>query len=140
MPESEAGEPRARIISYSGLVRSSRIVLLSTVLAVALAAAVLWVGGEDRREAIRVEENRVVVTNLGDADWTEVEIWLNDWYRAQVPRLTAGQRLDVPLTAFTAGYDRPYEPARQAPFGIEVTARGADGRDVTLTWGQGRRR
>ena len=128
------------IISYSGPVRSSRVLLLSAVLAIALAVSVFWVGGEDRREAIRVEEDRVVVTNLGKSDWSDVEVWLNDWYRARTPRVTAGQRLDVPFNAFTAGYDRPYDPARQPPFGVEVTARGSDGSQVRLSWGQGRRR
>jgi hypothetical protein len=121
-------------------VRSSRIVLLSIALGIAAAVAVLWVGGEDRREPIRVEENRVVVTNLGETDWSGVEIWLNDWYRAQAPRVVAGQRLDVPFTAFLAAYDRPYDPARQPPLGVEVTARGDDGSAVKLIWGQGRRR
>jgi len=115
-------------------------VAVSALLALGIVVAVFWVGGEDRREAIRVEETRVVVTNLGESDWSDVEIWLNDWYRAQAPRVTAGQRLDVPFSAFMAGYGRAYEPGRQPPFGIEVTARGADGGAIRLTWGQGRRR
>ncbi len=120
--------------------RSSKVLLVSAVLAIAVAVGVFWVGGEDLREAIRVEENRVVVTNLGESDWSDVEVWLNDWYRAQTPRVTAGQRLDVPFTAFTAGYGRPYDRARQPPFGVEVTARGSDGSEVRLSWGRGRRR
>ena len=120
--------------------RTRTTLLLAIVFAIVVAVALMWVGGEDKREAIRVEEDRVVVTNMGESPWTDVEIWLNDWYRAQVPELKAGQRLDVPLTAFMAGYDRRYEPARQPPFGVEVTARGEDGGEVRLTWGQGRRR
>ena len=120
--------------------RSWRILLLSAVLATALVAAWLWVGGEDQREAIRVEENRVVVTNLSDGDWTNVEVWLNDWYRAQAPLLAAGGRLDIPFAAFMAGYDRRYDPVRQPPFGVAVTARAGDGSEVKLSWGQGRRR
>ena len=114
--------------------------LVSTLLAVAVVVAMFRVGGEDRREAIRLEENRVVVTNLGDTDWSDVEVWLNDWYRVQAPRVVAGQRLDIPFSAFMGGYGRRYEPSQQPPFGVEVTARGADGSEVKLSWGHGRRR
>jgi hypothetical protein len=128
------------IISYSGAVSAWWKVAIAAVLALGIVVALFRVGGEDRREAVRVEENRVVVTNLGESDWSDVEVWLNDWYRAQTPRVTAGQRLDVPFKAFTAGYGRAYDPARQPPFGVEVTARGSDGREVRLSWGRGRRR
>lgn len=131
---------RTRSCAIVAPVRSWKILLLSTAIAGAVAVAMFRVGGEDRREAIRVEETRVVVTNLGETDWSDVEIWLNDWFRAQAPRVTAGQRLDIPFAAFMGGYGRRYDPVRQPPFGVEVTAVGADGRAVKISWGQGRRR
>ena len=127
-------------MGYSGDVRVPWKAAVSAVLATGIAVAAFWVGGEDRREGIRVEENRVVVTNLGKSDWSNVEVWVNGWYRAQAPRVLAGQRLDVPFTAFAAGFDRRYNPARQPPFGVEVTARAADGTAIRLAWGQVRRR
>jgi hypothetical protein len=94
----------------------------------------------DDREAIRVGEGRVVVTNLTGAGWTNVEIWLNDYYRVQARALAPDQRLEVPLGVFVAGFDRRFDPGRQQPSGLELTARGPDGKPVTLTWGRGRRR
>ena len=94
----------------------------------------------DRRQAILVEEHRMVVTNLTGAAWSDVEVWLNDYYRAQADALAPGQRLEVPLNVFVAGYGQRFDRRRQAVAGIEVTARGADGSRVALTWGRGRRR
>ena len=96
-PSLQPAAPSPVIIGYSGPVRSSKVLLVSAVLAIAVAVGVFWVGGEDLREAIRVEENRVVVTNLGESDWSDVEVWLNDYYRAQAPRVTAGPAARRPV-------------------------------------------
>jgi hypothetical protein len=120
--------------------RLSRNLLLA-VLLVVVAATVLprWCA-RDQRKAIRVEEDRVVVTNLTGAAWSDVTVWLNDYYRAQTSSLAPDQRLDVPLNGFIEGWGRRFDRRRQSPVGIQVTARGADGKAVTLTWGAGRRR
>lgn len=94
----------------------------------------------DERQAITVASGRVTVTNLTDTGWTDVEVWLNDHYRAQARELTAGQRLDVPIGVFIAGYGQRFDAKKQTPFGVEVDARGADGKPVRLIWGKGRRR
>jgi hypothetical protein len=94
----------------------------------------------DYREAIRVDEGRVVVTNLTGTEWTGVEIWLNNYYRAQTERLLPNQRLEVPLHVFVAGYGQKFQAHLHKADGIEVTARGANGERITLTWGTGRRR
>lgn len=120
--------------------RVSRLVLLAVLLLVAGTSLVARFCRSDQRQAIRVEENRVVVTNLTGTPWSDVDLWLNDHYRAQAPSLAPDQRLEVPLGVFVAGFDRHFDPRRQAPSGVEVTARGADGRAIKLAWGDGRRR
>jgi hypothetical protein len=94
----------------------------------------------DNREAIRVEEGRVVVTNLTGTAWSDVEIWLNDHYRAQARELRPDQRLEVPLDVFVAAYGQRFQPHRQEAAGLEVTAHNAEGERITLIWGAGRRR
>jgi len=54
--------------------------------------------------------------------------------------LEAGGRLVVPLDAFVAGFGQRFDRRRQAPFGIEVTARTVSGREIRIDWGKGRRR
>jgi hypothetical protein len=39
-----------------------------------------------------------------------------------------------------AGGGQTFDPAKQFPYGVEVTAKREDGKPVTLTWGKGRRR
>lgn len=89
---------------------------------------------------IVVGDRRVSVHNRTSAAWTNLEIWVNDHYRATAGRLEPGGRLEVPLDAFVAGFGQRFDVRRQAVYGIEVTARDAAGRDVRLVWGKGRRR
>jgi hypothetical protein len=115
---------------------------------IALALLVLVVGAmllsrycrSDERQAIQVGEGRVVVTNLTGTRWSDIDIWLNDYYRAQARALAPNQRLEVPLDVFVAGFGQRFDAGRQQPAGLEVTARGENGERVRLTWGRGRRR
>jgi hypothetical protein len=108
-------------------------------LATALALAALAACSKDERQAIVVQKDRISVFNLTDAAWTDVDVWLNDHYRVQAAGLVPGQRLDIPIGVFIAGYGQRFDNRRQAPFGVEVDARRADGRPVRITWGRGRR-
>jgi hypothetical protein len=112
-----------------------RPVLLAIFLLAALGAC-----SKEEKHPIIVAQDRVTVINTTDTAWSDVEVWLNDHYRAQASELLAGGRLDVPIRVFIAGFGQQFDPKRQVPFGVEVTARGADGKPVKLVWGKGRRR
>mgnify|MGYP002392420888 CR=1 FL=1 len=71
---------------------------------------------------------------------TDVEVWLNDHYRVQQRDLAPGGRLEIPLGVFVAAFGQNFDPKKQVPFGIEVTAVAADGKPVKIVWGKGRRR
>jgi hypothetical protein len=101
---------------------------------------VLAACSSEEKTPIVVAQDRITVINLSGVAWSSVEVWLNDHYRVQVSGLEAGQRLDVPIGVFVAGFGQRFDPKRQVPFGVEVSARGADGRPVRLIWGKGRRR
>jgi hypothetical protein len=113
-----------------------------------LAAALILVGlvaglpacSDDEPQPIQVAQDRISVINMTGDRWTGVEVWLNDHYRVQAPELLPGQRLDIPTDVFIAGFGQRFDRRKQAPFGIEVEARGADGAPVRLVWGKGRRR
>lgn len=91
------------------------------------------------RDPIVVQRSTLTVENQSRVEWTAVEVWLNDHYRVTHPSLAAGQRLDVPLSVFVAGFGQRFDRNRQPVYGVEVTAKSADG-DVRLVWGKGRRR
>jgi hypothetical protein len=111
----------------------------AALLVAALVIVVAACSGEERRPIV-VARDRISVTNMTDATWTDVDVWLNDHYRAQAHELLPGQRLDVPISVFIAGFGQRFDPKKQIPFGVEVSAKGPDGRPVRLTWGKGRRR
>jgi hypothetical protein len=110
--------------------RSPRI--LTVVLLVGLSAL-----GACRREKpvpIAVEDRVVKVHNLTSDRWTEVRIWLNDHYLAGTPVLEPDGRLTVQQRDFVAGLGQKFDPSRQSPYGVLVTAKSPSG-DVRLIWG-----
>jgi hypothetical protein len=91
-------------------------------------------------EPIVVRAERVVVTNASADSWRNVEVWVNDHYRVTVAALAPGGVFDAPLSSFVAGFGQRFDASRQPVRGVEVTARTAGGAEVTLVWGEGRRR
>jgi hypothetical protein len=113
--------------------------LLPAALVTGLLLGALACKAEEPRP-IRVGTDRITVINLTSTPWRDVEVWLNDHYRARTPDLAPGQRLEVPLGVFVAGFGQRFDPKKQIPFGIEVDAVGVDGKPVKAIWGKGRRR
>lgn len=111
-----------------------------------LAAAAVWMCSiaamtgacKEPPEPIQVHHRDLIVLNHTRQEWHDVEIWLNDHYRVIVRSMPPGQRMRVPYDTFVAGGGQRFDPAKQAPHGVEVTARTADGNDVVLVWGKGR--
>jgi hypothetical protein len=93
---------------------------------------------EELRKPLAVGNGRVTVMNMTDERWSEVSIWLNSYYRAQFPGLDVNGRLDAPLERFEGAFGRRYDPAREQPHGVEVTATTASGKPVKLVWGTGK--
>lgn len=93
-----------------------------------------------RPDPIQIQQRALVVENQSRTPWTNVEVWLNDHYRVTRSRMEPGERFSIPLSTFVAGFGQRFDPGHQAVKGIEVTATGADGQPVKLTWGAGRRR
>src|SRR5512135_500677 len=108
--------------------------LIVSGLAIVAAALVFYprTCSDVEKQSIVVASDRITVVNLSKQAWTDVDVWLNDYYRAQAPELLPGQRLDVPIGVFVAGFGQRLDPKKQSPFGVEVSARGADGKPVRL--------
>lgn len=107
-----------------------------------LAWVLLALAGACRQpiEPLVVDAHQVVVTNTTSTRWTDVEIWINDHYRATAARLEPRGRFHAPLDAFVAGFGQRFDPRRQPVRGVEVTATTDTGQSIRLTWGEGRRR
>jgi hypothetical protein len=91
-------------------------------------------------EPITFQGRAVVVENVTADEWQNVEVWLNDHYRVTKSRMPPGERFNIPLSAFVAGFGQRYDAARQTIRGVEVTATAPGGRAVKFVWGTGRRR
>jgi hypothetical protein len=112
--------------------------LLAGVLVIGALTGVLACNKEEPNP-VRVGTDRVTVINVTGTAWRNVDVWLNDHYRAQARDLAPGQRLEIPLSVFVAGFGQRFDSKKQIPSGIEVDAVAADGSPVKVVWGKGRR-
>lgn len=106
----------------------------ATIVGVAAACVVAACRG-DVTPPIVVGDRAVTVQNQSGERWSDVKVWLNDHYLAGTPSLEPGQRLTVPQRNFVASMGQMFDPARQSPYGVLVTASSRTGK-VTLVWGK----
>lgn len=98
--------------------------------AILLAAAC---GGRPAIEPMRLEGNRLTVTNTTPVDWTNVEIRLNTYYHVTAPLIAAGGRFDVPLDTFVAAFGQRFDYHRAQITDVRLTAQGSDGKPVDVS-------
>lgn len=89
----------------------------------------------DRKPPIVVEDRLVKVENQTERPWTEVRVYLNDHFVAGTPALEPGGRFHVQQRDFVTAFGQRFDPTRQGPYGVLVTA-SAGGEDIKLVWGQ----
>lgn len=107
--------------------------LALTSIGVLVAVVAIGCRGEQKPPVV-VADRAVTVQNQTGERWTDVKVWLNDHYVAGTPALEPGQRLTVQQRNFVAAMGQMFDPARQSPYGVLVTATSSKGK-VTLVWG-----
>jgi hypothetical protein len=105
-----------------------------------LAALILAAACTQPPPALKLDSSRLQIQNQTDRTWAEVEIWLNDHYRVQIPSLAPKQMAVVPLDVFVAGYGQRFNPKKQVVYGIEVSVRDGAARVAVLVWGKGKKK
>ena len=94
-------------------------------------AAAGWTGcSRPPVDPLQLEGNLLTVDNRTSDDWTNVEIWLNTYYRVTVRSIPATSRFQAPLDTFVAGFGQcfnfhPHADHRFAAHG-ETSRRHAD--------------
>jgi hypothetical protein len=83
-------------------------------------------------EPLQLERNKLTVLNTTKDEWKNVEIWLNRYFRAGVPSIAAGGRLDAPLDRFISGYGQRFDFRRIQVTELTLTAKRPDGTAVEL--------
>jgi hypothetical protein len=85
-------------------------------------------------DPVEVTRTHVVVMNLTARDWTGVRLRVNRYYEVELPRLSAGGRLDVPLSRLQGGFGRYFDVSRERVDTVEVSGSDVTGAPVALTW------
>jgi hypothetical protein len=83
-------------------------------------------------EPIQLDGIRLTVDNRTDQDWTDVEMWINRYFRLKVPKIRKGQRFQAQLDSFVSGYGRRFEFERIQIKDLRVNAKAADGTLIEL--------
>ena len=83
-------------------------------------------------DPIQLDGVRLTIDNTTDQDWTDVEIWINRYFRMKVPKILKGQRLQTRLDLFVSGYGQRFEFERLQITDLRLTAKAADGTPIEL--------
>ncbi len=74
-----------------------------------------------------LDANWLSVENPTADRWSDVEIWLNTYYRYQVPYVEPGGRFKVPLDVFVAAYGQRFDLKRAPVTEVRLVAKRPDG-------------
>jgi hypothetical protein len=83
-------------------------------------------------EPLKLDGNILTVDNRTSTDWTNVEIWLNTYYRVTVRSIPKGGRFQAPLDTFVAGFGQRFDFRRAQVRELRLTARLPDGQPLEL--------
>ena len=108
-------------------------------MAVGLTVGLIVSGCAAKPDPVRVEGRSVQIENQTPQDWTDVEVWVNDQYRVTRPTIRGGERFQIPLDAFVAGFGQRFNPGHQRVAGVLIVGRTAD-KPLRIEWGTVRRR
>jgi hypothetical protein len=79
---------------------------------------------------LQLDGGILTVDNRTDQDWEQVEIWVNQYYRAAPKTIRARTRFTAPLRVFVSGWGQTFPYGKQQIWDIRLTATQADGTPV----------
>jgi len=83
-------------------------------------------------DPLQLDGNLLTVDNRTSTDWTNVEIWLNTYYRVTASSIPAKTRFQAPLDTFVAGFGQRFDFRRAQIKELRLTAKLPDGRPLEL--------
>jgi len=83
-------------------------------------------------EPLKLDGNMLTVDNRSTSDWNNVEIWLNRNHSIRRASIAAGERLQVPLDAFVAGFGQRFDYRRTQITDLRLKAKLPDGTPLEL--------
>lgn len=102
--------------------------------AAAVAVVLLAAGcGALPPEPLTLEGNLLTVDNRSRETWTDVEIWLNDYYRVTARTIPGGGRFQAPLDTFVESRGGRFNFQRMQVRALRLTATRPDGSPLEIT-------
>jgi hypothetical protein len=83
-------------------------------------------------EPLRLDRGMLTVDNQSASDWTNVEIWVNQYFRATAPVIAAHGRFQAPLNGFVSGYGQRFDFTRMQVRDLRLSAKTANGEPVDI--------
>jgi hypothetical protein len=83
-------------------------------------------------DPLQLDGNLLTVSNQSPNDWTDVEIWLNTYYRVTTHTIPSGGRFQVPLDVFVAGFGQRFDVRRAQIKDLRLTAKLENGEPFEL--------
>ena len=103
-------------------------------LCVAVVVVMAVAGCRSTPPPIRLNGRTLVVENQTKAEWRNVTVTVNGYYRGTASTLAPGAELDAGLSSFVTGLGQKFDPAREMVHTVEVRATDASGQPVSLDW------
>src|SRR6266508_3765187 len=95
---------------------------------IGLLACVLAAGcSKPTADPLQLDRNILTAT-----DWTNVEIWLNYYYRVTVRSIPKESRFQAPLDTFVAGFGQRFDFRRTPIRDLRLTALMPDGKPLEI--------
>ena len=83
-------------------------------------------------DPLKLEGNLLTVDNRTADEWTNVEIWLNTYYRITTKSIPPGGRMQAPLDMFVAGLGQRFNFERAQIHSLRLTAKLPDGQPLEI--------
>lgn len=84
---------------------------------------------------IEIDGQVIHVRNLTGSDWTDVRIWVNEYYAGTARTIPAGGFVREPASRFVASQGQPFDIVRTPVTSVVVLATDARGERVRIVWG-----
>ena len=78
------------------------------------------------REAMVLEGGTLTIGNYSKQNWSNVEVWLNTYYRAAFTSIPPGGRMQAPLNRFVAGFGQRFNFDRMQVRDLRLTGKLPD--------------
>jgi hypothetical protein len=83
-------------------------------------------------EPLELDRNMLTVSNQSSKDWTNVEVWVNTYFRVTTSSIRAGSRFQAPLDTFVAGFGQRFDFHRMQVRDLRLIAKLPDGTPLEL--------